>query len=180
MHGFDVATAAQSAAFFIRKSKGSIDYLKLVKLMYLSEREFMKRYDEPLFYDVYINMDHGPAPSYVMKFINGELEDRKWSEFVSKRTDTIVQGRKNGARLDRLSEAELGVLDKLWLKFKTYSGYQIAAWTHDHCREWQDPKGKPRSLSHQTVFRALKKGNAMKLASDVEQHRELQKALSGA
>lgn len=178
LNGFDVATAAQSAAFFIRSEGGRIDYLKLVKLMYLAEREFMEQYDEPFFYDVFYNMDHGPIPSTVMNLINGEIKHRAWSKYVGKRCLDEVES-KNSFDLDHLSPAEMKILKGLWKKFGKKSGFELAQWTHDNCDEWQKPKDKRSPLTHQTVFRALKKSKAGMLADDVEQNRDLQRVLFG-
>jgi hypothetical protein len=49
--GYDVGKAAQAAAYFALKSGSSINVLKLCKLLYLAEREFMARYDTPMFYE---------------------------------------------------------------------------------------------------------------------------------
>lgn len=40
--------AAQTAAFFICRAGGAIEVLKLMKLMYLAERESLARYGEPI------------------------------------------------------------------------------------------------------------------------------------
>ena len=178
LSGFDVATAAQSAAFFIRREGGRIDYLKLAKLMYLAERRFMEEYNEPFYYDTFVNMDNGPAPSTVLKLIDGKIKHGEWSKFVGKRSGNTVYG-VGSHDLDHLSKAEMGVLKGLWKRFGKRTGPQLAQWTHDNCSEWQDPKGKPRDLTHQTVFRSLNKSNAMALADDVKRHRSLQAVLSG-
>ena len=46
--GYDVRKAAQVAAFFAIKAGGKINKLRLVKLIYLADRQFMIRYDEPM------------------------------------------------------------------------------------------------------------------------------------
>ena len=51
--------AAQVAAFFIYKAGGTIDALKLSSLMYLSERESLARYGEPLTGDSLVSMEDG-------------------------------------------------------------------------------------------------------------------------
>lgn len=167
LKGFDVATAAQSAAFFIREEGGRIDYLKLVKLMYLAERESMAKYDKPMFYDVFFNMDHGPIPSTVMDLLNHEIEHPVWSEFVGARVGDDVESGDN-AELDHLSSAEKGILEGLAKKFAKMSGFKMALWTHEHCDEWRPPAGRKRTpLSHQTIFRELGKPNAIALEGQV-------------
>ena len=178
INGFDVSVAAQAAAFFARKEGGRIDYLKLVKLMYLAEREFMDRYLEPLYYDEYVNMEHGPAPSAVINFIKGRFKDARWSKYLHVKSDTIVENR-SSFPLDHLSEAALGVLGDLWKHHGHRGGFELRDWIHENCDEWRIPKGKSENLSHRSIFEALNKPDPDALAEDVEQHRELQRALSG-
>ena len=56
MYGYKERKAAQTAAFFALRSGGSINILKLAKLLYLAERESMEKFDEPLFYDRLVSM----------------------------------------------------------------------------------------------------------------------------
>ena len=53
--------AAQSAAFFISRARGTIEISKLMKLMYLAERESLARYGEPITGDVLVSMKQGPG-----------------------------------------------------------------------------------------------------------------------
>jgi Protein of unknown function (DUF4065) len=63
---FNVKKAAQVAAFFALKQGGQIHVLKLTKLVYLSDREFMDRYDIPITGDKLVSMDHGPVNSVII------------------------------------------------------------------------------------------------------------------
>ena len=48
--GFQSEKAAQIAAYFAVLSGGQIEKLKLIKLMYLADREKMRQFDRPMFY----------------------------------------------------------------------------------------------------------------------------------
>ena len=178
-HGFDVRAAAQSAAYFARMAGGSIDMLKLVKLMYLAERDFMERYDEPLYYDRFVSMDYGPVPSMTLNLINGMTIHGEWSKYIGNRKGRFIQS--VGDRpLDHLSKAETEVLARLWKKFADYDGPELAKWTHDHCREWQDPQGSTNPITHESVFRMLGKERASALAKEAENYRSAKAALAAA
>ena len=106
---YDLCKAAQAAAFFAIKSGGVINVLKLSKLMYLAERESMRRYDEPMFFDGLASMPDGPVASITLNFINGENMSPEWSSVVGARIGyDIPLARKNITidDLDHLSRAD--------------------------------------------------------------------------
>ena len=60
---FNEQKVAQMAAFLLARGKGKMKYLKLLKLLYLADRESMKRNGHPISGDSYVSMDHGPVLS---------------------------------------------------------------------------------------------------------------------
>jgi len=57
---FKVRKAAQVGAYFAFQQGGSINLMKLVKLVYLANRNAMAKYDYPIFDDHMVSMPHGP------------------------------------------------------------------------------------------------------------------------
>src|SRR5437773_97003 len=98
---FDELKAAQVAAFFLFKSAGQINVLKLTKLMYLAERESYKRYGEPLTGDRLVSMDHGPVLSRTLNYTNGTVESSEdgWDSWIEDREAHEVR---LGRRIDSL------------------------------------------------------------------------------
>lgn len=182
---YDLCKAAQAAAFFAIKSGGVINVLKLSKLMYLAERESMRRYDEPMFFDGLASMPDGPVASITLNFINGENMSPEWSSVVGARIGyDIPLARKNITidDLDHLSRADRGILQNLWDRFGSWDRFQLRDWTHvpENIPEWQDPEGSSRSIAHATVFEALDKRDAEKLHEDVLEMRRLHRVLDRA
>lgn len=173
MYGFKERKAAQVAAYFALKSGGAINILKLAKLVYLVERESMRRFDEPMFYDKLVSMDHGPVASMTLNGINGLRDTPEWIEFLAgrKNYDVLVSENKSLNDLDELSRADLNILEFLWEKFGSYNRYELRDWTHDNCQEWVDPKGSSFGIAHGHVFGFLEKPNAAALAEEIEHYR---------
>lgn len=175
MYGYKERKAAQVAAFFALKSGGTVNVLKLAKLLYLAERESMNRFDEPLFYDRLVSMEHGPVTSITLNHINGLIDNTYWSEFMTHKLGYNV-GTVEGvefAKLDDLSRADLKLLEDLWNTFGNYDRYQLRDWTHKNCPEWEDPRGSSSAISHEIVFKFLKKSEAHSLSNDVEAYRHI-------
>jgi uncharacterized phage-associated protein len=182
--GVDVSKAAQATAFFALKAGGRINVLKLSKLVYLAEREFMARYDEPMFYDTLVSMPDGPVASITLNLINGNLEDERWSEFVAKREgyDVKVVAGMTIEALKHLSNADIKVLDALWGQFGAFDKYALRDWTHkkENIPEWEDPEGSSRPIHHEDVFRYLKKDASLSLSHEVHEYRRLHEYLDAA
>jgi uncharacterized phage-associated protein len=157
---FDELKAAQVAAFFLKQSQGRINVLKLVKLMYLSERESYRRFGEPLTGDRLVSMDHGPVLSRTLNYINGATESAPggWESWIEDRAGHELRLRKaisSAEDLDRLSDAELGLLRDVWSQFGPMDKYVLRDWTHDNCPEWKDPDGSSEPIRYETLLAEL-------------------------
>lgn len=156
--------AAQVAAFFANAEGGCINVLKLVKLIYLSDRGFMEACGAPILYDNFYSLDHGPVVSRTYDLIQGNVqESAEWDEWISARTGHEVAIIQPSARndLDELSDAEFEAMSAIWDRFGHLDQWQLCAWTHANCREWKDPHGSSLPFDYEDVFVALGKSRPM-------------------
>jgi uncharacterized phage-associated protein len=179
--GYDIDKAAQATAFFALKAGGAINVLKLSKLLYLAEREAMARYDSPMFFDNLFSMPDGPVVSVTLNLINGELENPKWSRFVTVRSgyDIRAAAGVNFDSLVDLSKADIDILTSLWDQFGSFDRYALRDWTHkkENIPEWEDPDGSSYLISHEKVFRNLGKTDPKALVEDVTEYRDMKRRL---
>lgn len=186
---FTPQTAAQTAAYFVAKKSGSISILKLVKLIYLADRESMRRYGFPISYDNMVSLPHGPVPSRTLCMINGEgraAHQQVWNRWISPRGGNIVKlniSKFKQTDLDYLSRANLTILSAVWRKFGEMTASQLRNYTHKHCAEWRDPKNlkrKSKPIKDIDIFRAVGIGEsqATELADEVEFGRSLEPLLA--
>jgi len=181
---YNVRKAAQVVAFFAKKQGGSINVLKLAKLVYLADREFMSRYDCPILYDQLVSMEHGPVNSRTLNYINGCLTDeRNWDSLLVDREGHTV-GLRNPQLstddLDELSEAEVEVLEDVWSQFSSMDRYALRDYTHEHCPEWEDPDGSSSPIPYERVFKFLGKRHSAELQEMIETQRALDRSLCQA
>lgn len=181
-YGYKARKAAQAAAFFALKEGGNINVLKLCKLLYLTEREFMSRYDSPMFFDRLVSMDHGPVPSITLNLISGNLDNEDWSSFVSDRAGYNVGAAQgvNFEGLDELSRADVGVLNDLWAELGPMDKYELRDYTHKHCGEWENPHGSSYPIPHERVYKNLNKLDSESLSEDIETYRLVSQQLAQA
>ncbi len=150
---FNAKKAAQVAHFFCRKEGGEIDVLKLVKLIYLADRQHMAQHGFPIINDRFVSMPHGPVNSITLNHIGGNIQSEIWSEYISDRANYKVAARRKDKdeSLGELSAAELESMKQVWAQFGKFDKWQLRDWTHDNCPEWEDPNGSSEGLPHERV-----------------------------
>ena len=153
---FSSERVAQIAAELARRAGGSINILKLVKLIYLSDRKSMERYRAPITYDNLVSMDHGPVPSRTLNLINGYQSDT-WDRWMTGRAHHHVSTRSDFCRqdLDELSDADMEIIEEIWNEFGRMNQWTLSRYTHDHCPEWRDPRGSSFPIQEREIFLAF-------------------------
>lgn len=127
-----------------------MSYLRLLKLLYIADRESLKDTGRPLTGDQVVAMKHGPVLSGVYNLVKGEHSSwPAWSECF----------RKNGYRLEllkdpgngQLSHYELGKLREITEQHQEKSDWDLVEFVH-RFEEWKrNPPGnsaKPIPLEH--------------------------------
>lgn len=173
---FNIKKAAQVVAFFASAQGGSINVLKLTKLVYLADRRFMALHGAPILNDRLVSMDHGPVNSITYECVNGAQSDNPaWSAFIDDRAGyqigSLFDVREE--HLDELSRAEFDTLQQTWAEFGHMDRYEIRDYTHQHCPEWEDPDGSSNPIPYERVFKFLGKADAASLRDRVVADREV-------
>ena len=178
---FTYTKVAQAAAFFASKQGGAINIMKLMKLLYLSDRESMNLYDAPITYDNFVSMDNGHVLSRTYDLINGTSSDAKgaaqWTAWIGDRDQYDIKLKKTveEEELDQLSDADIEVMNSVWNQFEHYDQWQLVELTHNLCKEWKHPNNSAIPISDVEVFLALGKHEtiARDLAEDIQNEKEL-------
>jgi uncharacterized phage-associated protein len=177
--------AAQVAAWFLRQQGGRMPHLKLIKLMYLADREAMAVHGFPITGDQVVAMPHGPVLSMTLNYINGDIEsgDDGWECWVRDRDNhevSLEDRPVDREQLDELSAAELDSLGRVWQQFGMMSKWQLRDHTHQHCPEWQDPQGSSIPISYKRIFQALGRSEqeATRLAQRLEDQRSVDRVIN--
>ena len=135
---FDEHRAAQAASILLERAGGSMDYLKLVKLLYLADRAALIEKEAPITRDHYASMKHGPTPCQVLELILQErpAEDSIWHRYVKRQYfEVSLCGR---AESNQLSEFDVAMLNDVYETFGKLRPSQVVCQTQA-LPEWQDP-----------------------------------------
>jgi uncharacterized phage-associated protein len=156
--GFEEQKAAQVAAFFASQAGGEIEKLKLIKLIYLAEREFVSRYGHPMLFDELYSLPEGPICSSCLDGINQDLNKDLWAIYLSKKDGKLIGTDLSGQRdaFDHVSDAEFDALSSIWESFGFMTSSELRNYTHKNCPEYVEvEKGKRLPILYRTLFDAL-------------------------
>jgi uncharacterized phage-associated protein len=157
---YNSAKAAQIIAYLALKNAArSINMLKAIKLVYISDREALKRYATPMLDERRASMPHGPVNSQTYNLAKGEVEDERWSAILEDRADHMIGVKLTVTidSLDELSDAEVEMLDDIWVKFGHMDQWQLRDWTHksENIPEWEDPNGSSSLIPLSRLLHAV-------------------------
>lgn len=135
---FDEQRAAQAASLLLKRAGGSMDHLKLVKLLYLADRAALIETEAPITRDHYASMKHGPTPCQVLELILQEhpAEDSIWHRYVKRQYFEVSLC--GGAESNQLSEFDVAMLNDIHETFGKLRSSQVVCQTQA-LPEWQDP-----------------------------------------
>lgn len=128
-----------------------MSYLRLLKLMYIADRESIGETGQPITGDRVVAMEYGPVLSGVYSLIKkGDTTGWPvWSEYIRTRGYRIEQIKKIGN--EKLSRYEIGKLRELTERYEDKTEWELVKITHEF-PEWKqnDPgkSSKPIPLTH--------------------------------
>jgi uncharacterized phage-associated protein len=132
---------------------GRMHYLKLIKLLYLVDRESLQRWGIPVTTDRYVSMDHGPVVSRIYSLIVEDKPKPQWAEYISAPVgDYEVELRKE-APTDKLSRAEEQLICEVFAKYGHMNRWKIVDYLHT-LPEWQDPQGTSIPIHVRDILKA--------------------------
>jgi uncharacterized phage-associated protein len=119
--------ANQAATRFVKlESNSSTTKLKLMKLLYILDRECIKTTLSPCIGGDYYSMRHGPVNSPALN----ESNQGTWEGLVIQDKDfSYDENTDPGVGL--LSDFELEVIEEISTQFKGFTPWQLRQWTHE-------------------------------------------------
>jgi uncharacterized phage-associated protein len=172
--------AAQVIAYLALKTpKRSLEVIRAVKLVYLSDRRSLQLWGAPILDECRVSMPHGPVNSETYSHICGEYDLSRcgWLAFLEARehNTVAVAAGVTSAFLDELSDADIQALDDTWARFGHFGPWELRDWTHNSANvpEWEDPHGSSSPIPLRRMMVAVGVPNADEQAELLEDHREI-------
>ena len=181
---FDAEKATHMAAYFLLKEDTlSMPHLKLIKLLYFSERESLRQYGWPMCGDRMFSMPHGPVLSASLDLINRNSMGPNaeiWNELISDRKgghEISLNHQTNVDELDALSVADIKILEKISKELGKMDKYDLRDYSHipENCPEWENPGTSSKTIHLKDFFKAINysEDDAEKITQQIEEQEHL-------
>jgi uncharacterized phage-associated protein len=160
---FNERKAVQAAGRLIALCGGEMNYMALIKLLYLVDRESLLRFGRPVTGDAVVAMKHGPVLSAVFDRVSQRkqhLPKSAWHHFIPRPAPYVFTVRFSGLPdTSALSEAEVALMDEIYAKHRNLSEAGLVALTHK-LPEWHDPRESSKAIPFEAILRAGGKGES--------------------
>lgn len=180
--GYKARKAAQLCAYFACKDGGMIDKLKLIKLIYLTERKCLADWHRPMLLDELFSLPHGPICSSTLNGIDGAYNKALWDTFISRHGNKVVSAKKlSRDDLDEVSDAELDIVEDIWKLFGGYTASRLRNYTRDNCSEYTDVTSGCIPISYKQLLEAIgaSSDDADAIEREISMLRREESALTG-
>lgn len=126
--------------YIIQSFPEGVDYIKLFKILYFAQCDFLSKYGKVLVEESFKAAKHGPVPAYTYKALQqaeGKFLEGDFSIFLS---GISIKDKKVVAKLspdmDYISGAEKRCLDAVIEEYKDKDPYDLSDMLHDSA--WED------------------------------------------
>lgn len=183
---FEPVKAAQVLAYLADKGVSDLTKLKAAKLLYFADKIHLLTYGRPILGDRYVSMEHGPVPSETLNLMNSLISPDEIEEATQEQAERFVTVHRHFVKhprfrsrgtvdLDRLSQAELETLDRVFQEYGRKTVGELIDLTHQE-RAWQiSNQGRPEGSSAPMPYELFFKGapaEAQAMREWVEAHQE--------
>lgn len=157
---FDIEKLTQLVSYILKKNNNRLNYTKLIKILYLADKESFNAINHSMTGDLYYSLPQGPVLSNLLDLIRGRANFRLqtyWdSRFLTDDYDLVLltQNIPDG----KLSRFEKRIIDELDVKFHNKSYADLIAYVHDknNCPEWIKPASHGRSpITEADILKSL-------------------------
>ncbi len=158
---FSEKKATQAAALFLSLSDRKLNYMVLVKDLYLTDRRALACWGRSVTNDRFYSMKLGPVLSHVLDLINEQPmpdESRYWSKFISPPSDYHVT-LKEDPGTGQLSTAEEELIKATFKEYRSYQvrPFEFAKFLHSSLPEWEHLNGGRSPITIRSILLAAQK-----------------------
>ena len=157
---FNLEKSIQACYYLLKKNNFSLNYTKLIKLLYLADKKSLEESLQTITGDTYVSMPNGPVLSKLYDLImdryrNENMQGRWNSRFSRDEYNLIIKTNHEQDALGELSPFEIQTLDKIYSQFENYNLSQIIDYVHNNCPEWKDPEGSAIPIRTKEILKSI-------------------------
>lgn len=161
--------ATQIAARLLERHGRRMKYLKLIKLLYIIDRESLRQYGYPLTGDEYYSLPHGPIVSEIQDLITDDPEfvrSDHWKSYIKTESNDVILEKQPSTNL--ISSAATKIIEEVDDEYGGYDRWELSRITEGF-PEYEDP-GKSRiPITYEDILKAVGKSEkAEEISSEIE------------
>lgn len=165
--------ATQAAAVLLKRRGGKMSYLKLLKLLYLADREALIRWGRPITFDRPVSMPHGPVLSTTYSRIQDEIPPEGgsyWHRYITRCGNFEVELTDIALEIDQLSDAEEELLEEVFVKYGQYDQWELRDLLHRILPEWTNPHGSMVPIRYHDILigAGVPEDDALAIEADID------------
>jgi uncharacterized phage-associated protein len=132
---FDLMKTVQAAAYLLSLEGGKMEFIRMLKLLYIADRELLLEAGYTLTGDRAYAMKNGPVLSHTYNLIKGTtLDSKQWDDVIDK--DRFYLTLKTNLGTDDLCKREIAKLNDVSTRYRDVDTWTLTELTHDFV-EWQ-------------------------------------------
>ena len=154
---FDEMKATQAACYLLSLNAGRMNHLKMIKLLYLADRQYITDWSNSITTDCYVSMDNGPVTSRIYDLIKDSKTDNGsyWASCIRTNGYDVFLMKEPG-EYDRLSPMEMEVIAEISNRFESASAWDVVKYCHENLAEWQNPAGSSIPITIEDIVKVVK------------------------
>jgi uncharacterized phage-associated protein len=159
---FDEKKATQVAGVFLalRNQGGRMSYMKLIKLMYLTDREALMRWGWSMTGDEYVSMEHGQVLSKTYDLLKeASLGRSYWRNFISPPNTRKEVKLLKPTETGELSRADRELIEEIFSRYGQMDRWELANITHG-LPEYRETNGPSLPVGYADVLLKAKRASA--------------------
>jgi uncharacterized phage-associated protein len=156
---YNIKKTTQTVSILLKNNNGSMNYMKLIKLLYLIDRKALEKWGKPITGDTYFSMKHGPVLSNVLDHITHEVDKENpnyWIQYISEKNNYDIALLKE-APIDELSKREIDLINEFFETFIDFDEFQMVDYCHKNLPEWEDPGHTSIEIKIDKILKILDK-----------------------
>lgn len=175
---FNFEKAMQALALMMRQpGKDQHKYLKLLKLLYICEKESLLETGRPITGDKLYAMEHGPVLSHICDLVRGEDIRPGWAQHFGRIDKHTIEVRQDPGT-DLLSKYEVEKIEDVARRHAEQTRWEVRDLTHEF-PEWDqnNPGKSSREIPMEDVLAA---GGKPEMMARIERAAEADRAFEDA
>ena len=151
---FNEGKATEAAAFLLSLNGGRLPCLKLIKLLYISDRYSLSEYHASITTSSYYSLKYGPVTSEILDLIKHPEDfsgNGAWNSTIERQNYDVVLKKEFVPHY--LSKSERMILAEIDNKYKGDGQFMLSEYSHTF-PEWKDPGDSRIPITIEDILQA--------------------------